>query len=308
MQRGANAIDDIGRKVAAMAVRSGRRISTARALEAIETGEEVARLAGEWRNPGWLNLAQYSLGQAYFIAGRLRDAEQMLGQACSAALRPGRQRAARHDSEDPAAALLHDEERDPHHVGRSTRPSSFTSAPWRSPMKAIGRSIRVGTGYSGRLPDARPRRPRGSRDHPGGGLRHHAEIWHSPLCPSGRVPSRHRVSGAGRLVDARKTLADAREEGKVGRLYSIVLRTSIYLAQALSRLGDVPGRSACCAKREIPPRQQGFSGLEAEALLGEATIPPASNEAERNLGSSPAVARAGLGIERRISVRKPLGC
>ena len=50
--------------------------------EAIATGEQAVRLAEEWGHPGWLSLAEYNLGQAYYIAGRYREAEQMLGRAC----------------------------------------------------------------------------------------------------------------------------------------------------------------------------------------------------------------------------------
>ena len=46
------------------------------------------RLAEEWGNPGWLSLAEYGLGQAYHIAGRYREAEQMLGRACAQLMGP----------------------------------------------------------------------------------------------------------------------------------------------------------------------------------------------------------------------------
>src|SRR6185369_4374441 len=39
------------------------------------------RVAEEWGNPGWLNLARYGLGQAYFLAGRYREAQQTLALA-----------------------------------------------------------------------------------------------------------------------------------------------------------------------------------------------------------------------------------
>ena len=48
--------------------------------EAVALGQEVVGLAEKSGNPGWRNLAQYNLGQAYFLAGRYREAEQMLAQ------------------------------------------------------------------------------------------------------------------------------------------------------------------------------------------------------------------------------------
>src|SRR2546430_12311583 len=81
-ERRANAIDDIGRKVAATTVRSAVQNFHGTPPEAIATGEQAVRLAEEWGHPGWLSLAEYNLGQAYYIAGRYREAEQMLGRAC----------------------------------------------------------------------------------------------------------------------------------------------------------------------------------------------------------------------------------
>ena len=52
------------------------------------TGEQVVRLAEEWGHRGWLSLAEYGLGQAYFIGGRYREAEAMLGRACAQLMGP----------------------------------------------------------------------------------------------------------------------------------------------------------------------------------------------------------------------------
>ena len=87
-ERRANAIDDIERKVAAMTVRSAAQNFYDTPVEAVATGEQVVRLAQEWGNLGWLNLAEYGLGQAYFIAGRYREAEQTLGRACARLMGP----------------------------------------------------------------------------------------------------------------------------------------------------------------------------------------------------------------------------
>jgi tetratricopeptide (TPR) repeat protein len=74
----AAAIGDNVRKVAAMAVRAGALNFYGTPRVAIEAGKEALRHAEELNDPGWLSYAEYGLGQAYFIAGRYREAEQML--------------------------------------------------------------------------------------------------------------------------------------------------------------------------------------------------------------------------------------
>src|SRR5581483_5168499 len=77
----ASQIDDVGRRVAAMTVMAGGQNFYGAPAEAVILGEEVVGLAEQSGNPGWRNLAQYNLGQAYFIAGRYREAEQTLARA-----------------------------------------------------------------------------------------------------------------------------------------------------------------------------------------------------------------------------------
>src|SRR5262249_40291761 len=81
-ERRANAIDDLGRKVAAMTVRAAAQNFFGTPVEAIDTGEQVVELAEKWGDRGWLSLAEYGLGQAYFIAGRYLEADKMLERAC----------------------------------------------------------------------------------------------------------------------------------------------------------------------------------------------------------------------------------
>jgi predicted ATPase len=82
-ERRATAIDDIGRKVAAMTVRAAAQNFYGTPVEAISIGEELVGLAEGWGDAGWLNLAQYGLGQAYHLAGRYREAAQMFERACA---------------------------------------------------------------------------------------------------------------------------------------------------------------------------------------------------------------------------------
>ncbi|WP_342712267.1 adenylate/guanylate cyclase domain-containing protein [Bradyrhizobium sp. B124] len=277
----ANAIDDIGRKVAAMAVRSGAQNFYGTPIEAIETGEEVARLAAEWGNPGWLNLAQYSLGQAYFIAGRYRDAEQMLGQAC---LRlSGPDASAPPGTTPKTLELLSCMMKS---VTHTTLGEIDTGTEFHQRASAIANESnrpfdRVGAGYSGGCLAL-------GRGNPGEA----AAILEDAFAITQKYGIRLFVPvitchlgiaylEQGRLSDARVTLLEAREVARSVSYTSIVLRTSIYLALALSRLGDVQAALNMLREARNTARQQGFSGLEAEALFAEATVSPASNENDR---------------------------
>src|SRR5439155_21437530 len=80
---------------------------------------------------------------------------------------------------------------------------------------------------------------------------------------------------------ARGMLTEAREEAKAVGYTSAVLRSSIYLALATHRLGDVQAAQNMLREARNTARQQGFSGLEAEALFGEAVVTPASSAENR---------------------------
>lgn len=66
---------------------------------------------------------------------------------------------------------------------------------------------------------------------------------------------------------ARGMLAEAREEAKAVGYTSAVRRSWIYLALTTWRLGDVQAAQNMLREARNTARQQGFSGLEAEALF-----------------------------------------
>jgi tetratricopeptide (TPR) repeat protein len=80
-ERRANAIDDLGRKVAAMSVRAAAQNFYGNPIEAIDTGEQAVELAEKWGDYGLLSFAEYGLGQAYAYAGRYLDSDRMLGRS-----------------------------------------------------------------------------------------------------------------------------------------------------------------------------------------------------------------------------------
>jgi tetratricopeptide (TPR) repeat protein len=93
---------------------------------------------------------------------------------------------------------------------------------------------------------------------------------------------------------ARGMLAEAREEAKAVGYTSAVLRSSIYLALATFRLGDVQAAQNMLREARNTARQQGFSGLEAEALFGEAVVTPPTDAA--NKAAIIAALRAAIAI------------
>jgi len=277
----ANAVDDIGRKVAAMAVRSGAQNFYSTPIEAVGTGEEVVRLAEQWGNPGWLNLAQYTLGQAYFIAGRYHDAERMLGRACAQLMGPD---ASAPPGTTPKTLLLLCCMMKS--ITHTTLGEIDTAAEFQQHALTVANESnrpfdRVAAGYSGGYLMV------GQGDPAAAGVtleealsvaqKHGIRLFLPVIeCHLGMA-----YLEQGRLDDARMTLIEAREEARSVGYTSTLLRTSIYLALAVSRLGDVQAATNMLREARNTARQQGFSGLEAEALFGEAAVAPASDEKDR---------------------------
>ncbi|MGA7807191.1 ATP-binding protein, partial [Bradyrhizobium sp.] len=277
-ERRANAIDDIGRKVAAMTVRAAAQNFYGTPVEAVATGEEVVGLAAQWGNAGWLNLAQYGLGQAYFLAGRYREAEQMLGRACAQLMGP---QASAPIGTVPKYLLLlccmmksftHTVMGDIDAADQLQQRAAAIADETRRPFD------RVATAYSGGWLMIGRGDPAAAAAILEQGLaiaqKHGIRLFVPVLaCHLGMA-----YLERGQFDRARGMLAEAREGARSIGYTSSVLRSSIYLALALHRLGDVEVALNMLREARNTARQQGFSGLEAEALFGEATVTPASSE------------------------------
>jgi class 3 adenylate cyclase/tetratricopeptide (TPR) repeat protein len=74
-------IGDEPRRLASITIRAAALNFYGTPYEAMTTGEEAVALAERLADANWLAFAEYGLGQAYFIAGRYRDAERLLSQA-----------------------------------------------------------------------------------------------------------------------------------------------------------------------------------------------------------------------------------
>jgi class 3 adenylate cyclase/tetratricopeptide (TPR) repeat protein len=280
-ERRAGEIDDIGRKVAAMTIRAAAHNFYSTPVEAIATGEQVVELAGQWRDAGWLSLAQYGLGQAYHIAGRYREAEQMTARACEQLMRP--------DASAPIGTT-------PQYLllvccmMKSVMHATLGEIDTADHFQRIAQEIadqtnrpfdRVAAGYSGGNLMLSQGNPAGAAiildEAFALAQEHGVRIFVSVIsCYRGMA-----YLEQGRLEEARTILSGVVEDAKSVGYKSIELRAAIYLAVTLSRLGQERPALDLLRDARNTARQQGFGGLEAEALLAEATVMPVTGENDR---------------------------
>ncbi|WLB88528.1 ATP-binding protein [Bradyrhizobium japonicum] len=280
-ERRADAINDIGRKVAAMTVMAAAQNFYGTPIEAVTVGEEVVRLAQEWGNPGWLNAAQYGLGQVYFLAGRYRDADRFFARTC--AQLSGPEASAPFGSTPKYALLLCCMMSS---INSTVMGELDAAEQLQQQAAAIAEETnrpydRVAAAYSGGWLKLGQNDPAAAAAILEDGFvlaqKHGIRLFVPVLaCHLGIA-----YLEQGLFDRARGMLTEAREEAKAVGYTSAVLRSSIYLALATHRLGDVRAAQNMLREARNTARQQGFSGLEAEALFGEAVVTPPSDAANK---------------------------
>ena len=262
-----------------MAFRASAQNSTAR--QSRDRDEQVVELAEKWGDRGWLNLVLYSLGQAYFIAGRYLDADRLLGRACAQLTEP--------QAVAPGGAtvqhlllmccmmkcmtntVLGNLEVAEHFQGRAQEIADGSGRPYDRVVAAYsGASLMLGRGD--------PAAAAVILDEAFALAQQYGVRLFVPViaCHRGMAYLEQE-----RFDEAKEILSEARETAKALGYKSTELRASIYLARVLSQVGRV--REALTMLREATntARQQGFAGLEAEALLCEAMIAPATTAADK---------------------------
>jgi class 3 adenylate cyclase/tetratricopeptide (TPR) repeat protein len=280
-ERRANAIDDIERKVAAMTVRSAAQNFYDTPAEAVATGEQVVALTEGWGDLGWLNLAEYGLGQAYFIAGRYREADRMLGRAAARLMGP--QASAPIGTTVEYLLLMCCMMKSLTHT---TLGELDTAGEFQRRAQAIADESqrpfdRVAAAYSGgnlMLGRGNPAEAAVILEEAFALAQEHGVRLFVPVtaCQLGMAYLEQE-----RVEAARNILAKSREGAVAVGYKSNELRASIYLALALSRSGDVRAALNMLRDARNTARQQGFGGLEAEALLCEAMVTPATDDSGR---------------------------
>jgi len=276
-ERRADAISDVGRKVAAMTMRAGAQNFYGTPVEAVEIGEDVVHLAESSGNPGWRNLAQYGLGQAYFLSGRYHRAGTMLATARAHLAGP---EASAPIGTTPQSLLLLCCMMNSitHTVMGEFDAAEALQREADAVAEETGRPYdRVAAAYSGGWLKLGRSEPAAAAAILEDGFvlaqKHGIRLFVPVLaCHLGIA-----YLEQGLFERARGMLSEAREEAKAVGYTSAVLRSSIYLALATSRLGDVQAARSMLREARNTARQQGFSGLEAEALFGEALVTPPSD-------------------------------
>ncbi|GKQ52681.1 AAA family ATPase [Bradyrhizobium sp. Ce-3] len=280
-ERRSDSIGDIGRKVAAMTIRSAAQNFYGAAVDAVATGEQVVHLAEEWGNVGWLNLAEYGLGQAYHLCGRYREAEQALGRACARLMGP-----------EPSApigttpkylllvccmmkAIAHTALGEFELAGAFQRQADEIADESGRPFD------RVAAAYSGGSLILARQDPAAAAillDDAFALAQEHGVRIFAPVIGSQRGMAYLEQD---RVDDACAILSEARETARAVGYTSTVVRSSAFLAVALSRRGELADAQRMVRDARNIARQQGFRGLEAEALYYEAVIAPATSEDDR---------------------------
>ncbi|WP_448045744.1 ATP-binding protein [Bradyrhizobium liaoningense] len=280
-ERRADAINDIGRKVAAMTMRAGAQNFYGTPVEAVAIGEDVVHLAESSGNPGWRNLAQYGLGQAYFLAGRYHDADKMLATA-RAHLAGSAPSAPIGTTPSSLLLLCCMMNSITHTVMGELDAAEQLQREAAAIAEETGRPYdRVAAAYSGGWLKLGQNDPAAAAAILEGGFvlaqKHGIRLFVPVLaCHLGIA-----YLEQGLFDRARGMLTEAREEARAVGYTSAVLRSSIYLALATHRLGDVRAAQNMLREARNTARQQGFSGLEAEALFGEAVVTSPSDAASK---------------------------
>ena len=292
-------IGDEPRRLASIAVRAAALNFYGTPYEAIAAGEEAVALANRLADATWLGFAEYGLGQAYFLAGRYRDAEGVLNQASERfANAPGNVPPGTTGSS--LLVLCHMMKAIIHASIGEFDPSQECSRQAGSLAEKSGLSYDMiaadyGRGLSqlvlGNLDEAE-----GALDEAAFLSRENEVRLFLPLvlCGLGNLYLQR-----GRVREARDILLEARNEAEALGHSSSTLLASTYLASAYAQLGDIPRGLEVARACHAGAKQKGYQGIEALALLAEAVI--------LSLQGASASAEAIAQLERTIEIAARLG-
>jgi tetratricopeptide (TPR) repeat protein len=265
-------IGDERRRLASITIRVGALNFYGTPYEAVTAGERAVALANELTELSWLGFAEYGLGQAYFVAGRFRDAEACLNRAIARFVNapervpPGTTGSSLlvlcYVTKAIIYASIGEFDESQQSSSQASDLAQSSGRPYDLIAAGYGRGV-VQT-FQGNLEEAE------SVLKEAASLSRENEVrlmLPLVLCALGNL-----YLLTGRAADARDTLLKAKDEAEaLGHAASPVL-ASVYLASAYARLGDIPRGLDLARACQAGAKQKGYQGLEASALFAESGI------------------------------------
>ncbi len=297
----ATAIDDLGRRVAAMSFRAAAQSFYGTPVEAVDTGEQAVQLAELWSDSALLSTSEYALAHAYWQAGRYLDADRMLGRSTERLMGPQAAAVIGTTVENMllmncmmniiVKTLLGEREAAERFdqlahgiAGRSDRPFDRIVAAYGEATLLLDR---------GDSPTAS-----NVLDKAFSVAQRHAVRVLLPVVGSLRGIAYLEQE---RFDEARVILAEASELSKAIGYKSTELRASIGLARVLARVGNVVDALDMLRSVINTAQQQGFGGSEAEARLVHAMISPVTDAESKE--AAVRQLRASIAISSRNGAR-----
>ena len=268
----AEKIGDEGRRLASITIRAAALNFYGTPCEATTAGEEAVALADRLNNKTWLGLAEYGLGQAYFVAGRYAEAVPWLTRAIvrfsdnPQDVPPGTTATSllvlchmmkailsAHTGEHDEAVRNAQRARD--FANQSNRPYDHVAAGYARGMVHLVR------GDLDRAEEILADIARLSRENE---VRLFLPLV---LCMLGSV-----YVQSGRASRAERVLLEAKQEAQSVGYQTVTVLASVYLASTYAQLGD-PVRGIETARGcQAGAKQKGYQSIELQALLAEAMI------------------------------------
>jgi class 3 adenylate cyclase/tetratricopeptide (TPR) repeat protein len=268
-------------------------------IEAITESEQAVALAHTLDDTAWLSYAEYVNGQAYFIAGRYRDAELLLDQA-SARFASAPENVPPGTTGSSLLVLCHmmkavvyastgDYDESEQCARQASKLAQKNDRPYDIIAANYGRGV--------------VKLNHGDLDEAEGALNEAALLSRENevrlflplvLCSLGNLYLQR-----GQAAKASGILLEAKREAEALSQSGGILLASAYLGPALAQLGDIPKGLEVARACQAGAKQKGYQMIEAIALLGEAVI--------LALQGGSAGAEAIARLERTIEIATMLG-
>jgi class 3 adenylate cyclase/tetratricopeptide (TPR) repeat protein len=268
-------------------------------IEAISESEKAVALAHNLADTAWLSYAEYVHGQAYFIAGRYRDAELLLNQA-SVRLGSAPENVPPGTTGSSLLVICHMMKAI---VYASTGEYDESEQCARQASKLAQKNDRPYDIIAANYARGVVKMSHGDLDDAEGALNEAALLSRENevrlflplvLCALGNLYLQR-----GQAAKASGILLEAKREAEALSQSGGILLASAYLGPALAQLGDIPKGLEVARACQAGAKQKGYQMIEAIALLGEAVI--------LALQGGSATAEAIARLERTIEIATMLG-